>query len=175
VKTVISRFDQLKQDLIEKGEILPFSTPKEIECVLDQMIQKAQVGSTSENSIPSQAELNYMQKVLQDVSSWILLSSDSPLLFRGYATWTEEEGQPVVDEITKIWGIQHIVVGHTPSQNGQIRNRFNNRIFLIDTGMVYGLYPGINGQPSALEIKNGEFTAIYMDRVVPLTRNGRTE
>jgi len=175
LKTLIDRFDRLKQDLIEKGEILPFSTLEEIECVVDQMVQKTQIDSSSEESIKNMAEPDRMQKILHDASTWMLSSSDSPLLFRGYATWAEKEGQAIADEIIKIWDIEHIVVGHTPSQNGEIRSRFNNRIFLIDTGMVFGLYPGINGQPSALEIKNGEFTAIYRDRVVPLTGNERTE
>jgi len=109
-----------------------------------------------------------MQKLLPRTSSWMQLSSDGPLWFRGYAHWSEEEGQVLVDDIVKAWNVNHIVVGHTPTRSGRIQDRFGNRVFLIDTGMVYGRYSGTNGQPSALEIKNGEFTAIYLDGSVRL-------
>jgi hypothetical protein len=45
---------------------------------------------------------------------------------------------------------------------GEIRSRFEGKVFLIDTGMLASYYPG--GRPSALEIADGKFTAIYLDR-----------
>ncbi len=41
-----------------------------------------------------------------------------------------------------------------------IRMRFGGRIILIDTGLNTDFYTG--GQPSALEIRDGEFHAIYL-------------
>ena len=41
-----------------------------------------------------------------------------------------------------------------------IRSRFGGRVFLIDTGLFVDYYPG--GRPSALEIHNGEFHAVYL-------------
>ena len=41
-----------------------------------------------------------------------------------------------------------------------IRSRFNGKVFLIDTGMVY---KDKGGQPSALDIQGGKFTALYLD------------
>jgi hypothetical protein len=53
------------------------------------------------------------------------------------------------------------VTGHTPQASGRITPRFENRVFLIDTGMLAAVY---KGRPSALEIKDGVITAIYTDR-----------
>ncbi len=58
-------------------------------------------------------------------------------------------------------GADVMVVGHTPAREGNIRVRFKNRVFLIDTGMLSSYYTG--GRPSALEIDDGVFTAIYLD------------
>ena len=47
-----------------------------------------------------------------------------------------------------------IVAGHTP--DSEIRQRFDNRVILIDTGMLQSVF---GGKPSALEIQGGRFTA----------------
>jgi len=168
LKNEIDRFDLLKKDLIESGDILPFSTLEEIECVVDRMVEKEEAANPPENSDTRLDRLKTIQKLLPRTSSWMQLSSDGPLWFRGYAHWSQQEGQVLVDEIVKAWNVNHIVVGHTPTRSGRIQNRFGNRIFLIDTGMVYGRYSGTKGRPSALEIKNGIFTAIYLDGSVRL-------
>jgi hypothetical protein len=52
------------------------------------------------------------------------------------------------------------VVAHTVQKGPHIRNRFDGKVFLIDTGMVY---KDKGGAPSALDIQAGKFTAIYLD------------
>ena len=83
------------------------------------------------------------------------------MFFRGWALWTDTE-QEVAAEILSKQGISNIVVAHTTQLDGTIKVRFAGGAFLIDTGMLkyYG------GRPSALEISDGRFTAIYLgDRV----------
>ena len=93
------------------------------------------------------------------------MAPDGPLWFRGFAEWSEEEGPQHLAEILSSYGAERIVVGHT-TQKGQIRSRFGSKVFLIDTGMLTSYYPG--GRPSALEIRAGEFTAIYPNERVSL-------
>jgi hypothetical protein len=63
--------------------------------------------------------------------------------------------------------VTHIVVGHTVQGGGRIRPRFDNAVFLIDTGMLSSYYPG--GRPSALEICGGaKIIAVYLDQQVVL-------
>jgi hypothetical protein len=54
-----------------------------------------------------------------------------------------------------------MVVGHTPQSNAEIVPRFGSRVFLIDTGMLTEVY---HGRATALEIQNGRFAALSVDR-----------
>jgi hypothetical protein len=48
-------------------------------------------------------------------------------------------------------------------KGGQMRARFGDKVFLIDTGMLSSYYPG--GGASALEIcGGGKFVAVYLDQ-----------
>jgi len=44
-------------------------------------------------------------------------------------------------------------------------SRFDNRVFLIDTGMLAGAY---QGQPSALEFSHRGTTAVYLSGREPI-------
>jgi len=52
-----------------------------------------------------------------------------------------------------------ISVGHTPQAGGQIGQRFDGKVYLIDTGMLSSYFPG--GRASALNIQNGKVSFIY--------------
>ena len=104
--------------------------------------------------------------ILADMSSWYLLSSDGPLWFRGAARWEEATQSAAMAEILAGVGAKRMVVGHTPRKDGRIQVRFWGRVFLIDTGMLSSVYQG--GRPSALEISEGVFTALYPDGSVVL-------
>jgi hypothetical protein len=91
------------------------------------------------------------------------VGADGPLWHRGLvaegSTMTSEE----VDDILGRLDARTIVVGHTVAEGLRIRQRHEDRVVQIDTGMLGGtFYPG--GLASALEIHNGIFTAIYEDR-----------
>lgn len=91
---------------------------------------------------------------------------DGPLFYRGLAEESDEFG-PQVDEILTKQGVKAIVIGHTVSPTGRIRPRFGGKVFQIDTAMQPAYVA--NGRASALEIKDGQFTAIYVDRKDVLT------
>jgi len=104
--------------------------------------------------------------LLANVSSWYLLSADGPLWFRGAARWDEATQGAAMAEILAGVGAKRMVVGHTPRKDGRIQVRFSGRVFLIDTGMLSSHYK--DGRPSALEISEGVFTALYPDGSVLL-------
>jgi hypothetical protein len=54
-----------------------------------------------------------------------------------------------------------VVAGHTPSENGRVRSRFDGRVILLDTGM---LKPAYHGTASALVFENGQWSVAYPDR-----------
>jgi hypothetical protein len=98
---------------------------------------------------------------------WLSVKVDGPLWFRGYDKWTDEEGMAQIGKVLEAYDAAHIAVGHTVQKRGLIRPRFDNKVFLIDTGMLSSYYPG--GRPSALEICGDvRFTAEYLDQTVVL-------
>ena len=94
-------------------------------------------------------------------------SPTGPLWDRSLAREPEPEHALVLDSILEQLDAQAIVIGHTPALGNGIATRFDGRVIQIDTGMLDGeWFPG--GEPSALEIHGGRFTAIYVDRREPL-------
>ena len=97
----------------------------------------------------------------------LIAGSDGPLWYRGLAedASTMTEGQ--VAELLRAFGATFVVVGHTVSPTLVPRSRFGNRVVQVDTGMLGAPnYPG--GRPTALEILDGQVTAIVNGRRVPL-------
>jgi hypothetical protein len=63
---------------------------------------------------------------------------------------------------------RYIVVGHTVVSKTDVTIRFGDRVFLLDTGM---LEEAFGGRATALEIRNGQFTAYHADgssRILPV-------
>lgn len=92
-----------------------------------------------------------------------LLNANGPLWFRGYSTWTEQEGRQLMPALLKKYKVKRFVTAHTPQPSGHITTRFGNTLYLIDTGMLDGkFYP--NGRPSALEINEDTVTPMYVEK-----------
>jgi len=161
VSDELQRFDDTRRLMIDAGLITSSSD-------LVEMIMSAD------------DKLGYMLKVLQETgerpdadgqdlaralewvinySDWQMLNRDGLLWFRGLARWPEEEHAEEVAELLDTQGVDHIIVGHTVQADGQIRSRFDGGVFLTDTGMLEPVY---HGRPSALEIRDGTFTARYI-------------
>ena len=102
-------------------------------------------------------------RALLAVDKWSLLDSEGPLWFRGFASWPEtpEIRDKQVTPLLTRFGVERFVTSHTPSRAGRIVSRFDNRLILIDTGMLTTFFQG--GRASALELQNGKITAIYTD------------
>jgi Calcineurin-like phosphoesterase len=94
---------------------------------------------------------------------------DGPLWYRGMAQ-EPETFAPQVTEVLSLLHARAIVIAHTVTPSGRITTRFEGRVVQIDTGMQPAYVP--NGRASALEIRNGETTAIYVDRRDPVTVAG---
>ena len=89
----------------------------------------------------------------------LLSSNEGPFWFRGYAKWSERKGRRELPDILEPLGARHLVVGHTPQESREIVARFDDRVFLVDTGMLTAYY---KGRASALEFHNGRIRALYV-------------
>jgi hypothetical protein len=95
--------------------------------------------------------------------------ADGPLWYRGLAQ-EPETFAPQVAEVLSLLHARSMVIAHTVIPSGRITTRFDGRVVQIDTGMQPAYVP--DGRASALEIRNGETTAIYADRRDPVAVAG---
>jgi len=162
IRDEIKAFDSAKQDLLDQKMILPFFTLQEISGAV-----QAELTAERKSRVPSDEQRQARLVRFLGNGDWLSVRVDGPLWFRGYDQWSEEEGTAQIGKVLESYNATRIVVGHTVQKSGRMRIRFNNKVFLIDTGMLSTYYPG--GRPSALEIRGGtKFTAKYMDQQVVL-------
>jgi len=141
------------------GELAAFDTARKY------MIKRRLIPATAGLN-PMVAEYRKMEEPdpilagLADVDQWYLRWEHGPLWFRGMDKWDEETQGAEMAEILDGIGAGRVVGGHSVQHPARIQMRFDGRVFLIDTGMLESHY---DGQPSALVIEGGSFTAIYAD------------
>ena len=155
----IGAVDEYRNYLKKRRLIEPFFTLEEVSLAVQSELAVLE-GNGSGSTSPPDLHYQTLDRI-RNIGSFLIMHPEGPLWFRGFATWTEEEGTPQVSALLEKHGAKRFVVGHTPQLEG-IRLRFGGRVVLVDTGMLSSHYTG--GRASALEIKGEELTAIYMDR-----------
>ena len=92
--------------------------------------------------------------------TWITLSGDGPLWYRGLGTEPEGKLDASLAAMLERLKATYIVAGHSVVASREVTARFGSRVFLIDTGMLGEVY---SGRGSALEIRDARFTAHRVD------------
>jgi len=156
IRVELAEFDALWQALVQKGILWRYMT-------LDEALQQAQeewrkIQARGQVEDPETAA--QIKKFL-GLQTWFILSPDGPLWYRGLALEPEEHLNAGVQSLLARLGARTLVMGHTVRPKHDIATRFGNRVFLIDTGMLTEEY---GGQASALEVRNGRFTAYYQNQ-----------
>jgi hypothetical protein len=149
MRGVLSAWDSGWESLVRQGIIWRYMTFDE--AILE--IQKERAAIPTRETEETKLK-NDLEKFIQ-IATW-LVSNDNPTWYRGLAEEPEQTLGPRVDALMARLKIDYEVVGHTVLQGFQIRQRFDNRVFLIDTGMLKSAF---GGRASALEIQGGRFTA----------------
>jgi hypothetical protein len=176
VRAELQRFDQLHQYMVERKLILPFFTFQEMFEAAQIEMEEIQADPTGAGTRPTSvldrerpdAEAIH-RVVIEEVlamGTWLSVHPDGPLWFRGYARWSDAEGAQHVETLADRHQARRFIVGHTIPPTFRITPRFDQRVFLIDTGMLTSVY---KGRPSALELLDGRATAIYLDERISLT------
>lgn len=160
VKREIDRWDDARQLLVSRKAALASFTFDEVLQAARSTLQLALATSSTGDAVtfaPGVRQLDEFNRI----GTWYLLNPNGPLWFRGFAMWTSEEGRPRIEELTKRYKAARFVVGHTTLKSSRITPRFDDRVYLIDTGMLGSYYQG--GRASALEIRGDRVSAIYGD------------
>jgi len=90
----------------------------------------------------------------------LLMAENSPFWYRGLALEPEDKLDKDVAKMLARLNVHYLVAAHTVRPKFDIATRFDNRVFLIDTGMLKAYF---GGRASALEFKDGRVTAYYAD------------
>ena len=146
--------------LVERQLVSP--SPKFLEAVeaARKELERLMTGPTRDE--PDTRQIAALLIPLANIGSSSLFSPNGPLWFRGFATWTDEEGATHVPALLARLRATRFVTGHTVQANGRIGERFGGKLFLIDTGMLNGrFFP--NGRPSALEMTGATTRTLYLE------------
>lgn len=106
-----------------------------------------------------------LEKTRANALASLAARADGPLWYRGLAQ-EPDTFAPQLTEILAKLHVRAIVVAHTVTPTNRITTRFDGHVIEIDTGMQPAYIP--DGRASALEIRGGEATAIYVDRRDPV-------
>lgn len=148
----LGAFDSLWQSLSKKKVIWRYMRIEEALRQADGVWKGLQAGGQAPPEL-----MNDLEKFLS-FPNWLINSPESPLWYRGLALEPEASLEPNFDAMLARLKAGYLVVGHTPQSDFEINHRFGDRVFLIDTGM---LGPVFGGRASALEFRDGRFTAQY--------------
>jgi hypothetical protein len=164
----IAEYLRLRKALIEDGWLGPLVSFGAAFGVVD-----ARLSAPEEN--PDDAgspTANEIAERFLELRSAGFVRADGPLWTRKLALEEQESYSGDVTQMLLDLGIERIVVGHTSQKDHRIKSRFDDRVFLIDTGAG----PAYGGYPSALEIEAGVIRAVYPDEVEilvgPVQREG---
>jgi len=102
-----------------------------------------------------------IEKTKKTKNASVSTRADGPLWYRGLAEEPDSFGV-TVKSILAQQHAQRMVVGHTVLVDGTIKSRFDDTVYLIDTGMQPEYVK--TGRPSALEFLGPIVTAIYLDK-----------
>ena len=148
-------YDQWKDYLVEHRVLAPFFTLDEalqaIRAYSDFYQAQAGTADTAGGEGNGSEQLVQVLGAFSSIGNWLSTHPDGPLWFRGFAKWSDEEGESSIGPLLESYQAKRFVVGHTEMSGGIVR-RFDDRIVLIDTV-----------RPSALEIEGGRLREIYVE------------
>ena len=154
IHSEIASFDSLWKSLSEKGIIWNYMTMSEA----IGWVQEEWAAIQLRGQVEDQEAARNMLALLE-LPRWFINSPDSPLWYRGLALQPEENIKASLESALDKLKVRYLVAGHTVRPKFEILPRFDNRVFLIDTGMLKEAY---GGRASALEILDGKFNAYYL-------------
>ena len=89
-----------------------------------------------------------------------VLSETGPLWYRGAVYCRAIEERPILDAALKKLGVNQVIVGHTTTPDATVHSLHDNKLVLLDTGMLVKYYAG---RPSAMIIENDQNRVQYLN------------
>jgi hypothetical protein len=149
-------FDSIRQSLCDRGLLWKYMK-------MDGMISHLaeEIAWLQARAGPEDAGVLRQMQALAGVRTWLSASPEGPLWYRGLANEPEEKLAGGLETMLAGLKATYVVSGHTVQASSVITQRFDHRVFLIDTGMNEAVY---HGTPCALEIRDSVFRSYCGDR-----------
>ncbi len=147
----------MRRDLANYVHALNYLNDAEVVLPTDSHYNYASIVSNYVPSLADSAELLDALAVVKGFEETQVLASDGPLWYRRNASCPGIMEVHRLEEALAGIGANRLVVGHTPTPNRQVLQRFDGRIIEIDTGMLGFHY---NGSGNALIMENGQLAVV---------------
>jgi hypothetical protein len=139
-----------KSKLVDYVEALAILTDAEILLPTDSNFGYSAILTNYMPSLDAEAATLAAVKTAISLDDLELLSSSGPLWYRGSVACSEMVESHRLNAALAAIDAERVVVGHTPTPNLQVLQRFDGRLLEIDTGMLHFYYQG-SGNALVLE------------------------
>jgi len=110
--------------------------------------------------LTTEARVVAAMSIVKRLNASNLHESNGPLWYRGNVACNELIEADRLDVSLRALGAQRVVIGHTPTLGRRIMQRFDGRIYEVDTGMLSGHYSG-----------SGNALVMEQDRIFVINQN----
>lgn len=150
-RSTLRRYLDAMQVLLDEEVLLP-----ETEFQAQASLARRYLDNTRNNNTAArEAASTLLTEAEQDP-----FGHDSAVWYRGMVDCSPALEQARLQQALQTLGVARLVVGHTPSRNRLLQQRFDNGLLLADTGMLASYY---GGQPAALVFEDEAMSVYYAD------------
>jgi hypothetical protein len=133
--------------LYEAGALLP----------MDNYFEHPQLLSDYLPAVDTQPQVLNAMEVIKRLNGTGVYSQSGPLWYRGNVTCNKLIEVDRLAESLQAVGAKRVVIGHTPTGNRRVLERFDGRVIEVDTGMLNSYY---RGSGHALIVEAGELRVV---------------
>ena len=143
----------LKQEMTDYVRAVDTLMEAEVLLPTDSYYDHESIVSSYMPSLSASQEVISAVATVKKLVQASLFTPAGPLWYRGNVACSGIIEEHRLDAALQAIGAERVVVGHTPTPNRQVLQRFNGRIVEVDTGMLNAYY---KGSGNALVMEGGE-------------------
>ena len=152
IRDDLKRYLTLRSELANAG-ILPAHDMQNDLNIVHSSLQNA----NDENSGIDPAVIATMEAFVA-VNDATEININGPHWYRGSVYCQPILEAPILEAALTKLGVEHVVVGHTPTETRRVHTLYDGKLIMLDTGMQVDYY---SGRPAALIAENDRFVVQY--------------
>lgn len=154
VQELLRRNFSLREQLVTAGVLPPWELDDDL-----RLVREAQLAMSQETGGGDAAVAALIEEFIS-LRAAPELGMEGPLWYRGAPYCNAFVEKHVLEAALAALGARRVVVGHTVSEDRHVRELYDGRVIMLDTGMLAEYY---SGRPAALIIEQGSAVVQYLD------------